>query len=264
MGPRPLRCTYVDPSALRHLRTPDPTMPVALALQLREGTKKSHTMAENTGFVSCFLKGVVDKASYRTLVADLFFVYSAMEEEIGRLRAEGHPVVGPVGFPELNRRETLEQDLAYYFGDNWRNAVKATPGAQEYVARIHQVAKEAPELLVGHHYTRYIGDLSGGQILKNIAQKAMSLGEHDGLRFYEFDAIPDEKGFKTNYRATLDNLPIDQAMADRIVEEATHAFHLNMKMFQELEGNLIAAIGKVLFGFLTRRQRAGSTEVVAA
>jgi heme oxygenase len=55
-------------------------MAVALASQLREGTKKSHTMAENTGFVSCFLKGVVDKASYRTLVADLYFVYAAMEE----------------------------------------------------------------------------------------------------------------------------------------------------------------------------------------
>ena len=32
-------------------------MAVALAGQLREGTKKSHTMAENTGFVACFLKG---------------------------------------------------------------------------------------------------------------------------------------------------------------------------------------------------------------
>ena len=239
-------------------------MAVDLAAQLREGTKKAHTMAENTGFVSCFLKGVVDKASYRTLVADLYFVYSAMEEEIGRLRAAAHPVVAPVGFPELNRRDTLEQDLAYYFGEGWRSAVQATPAAQEYVARLHEVAREAPELLVGHHYTRYIGDLSGGQILKAIAQKAMNLGEHDGLRFYEFDAIPDEKAFKTNYRATLNSLPIDQAMADRIVAEANHAFHLNMTMFQELEGNLIAAIGKVLFGFLTRRQRSGSTEAVPA
>jgi heme oxygenase len=92
----------------------------------------------------------------------------------------------------------------------------------------------------------------------------MNLGEHDGLRFYEFDSIPDEKGFKVNYRAVLDSLPIDQAMADRIVEEANQAFHLNMTMFQELEGNLVADIGKVLFGFLTRRQRAGSTEAVAA
>jgi heme oxygenase len=239
-------------------------MTIALASQLREGTKKAHTMAENTGFVSCFLKGVVDKASYRTLVADLYFVYDAMEQEIGKLRAAGHPVVGPVGFPELNRRESLEQDLAYYFGEGWRNSVKATPAAQMYVARIHQIAQESPELLVGHHYTRYIGDLSGGQILKAIAQKAMNLGEHDGLRFYAFDAIPDEKGFKANYRTTLDALPIDQATADRIVAEANHAFHLNMTMFQELEGNLIAAIGKVLFGFLTRRQRSGSTEAVVA
>ena len=237
-------------------------MAVALASQLREGTKKAHTMAENTGFVSCFLKGVVDKVSYRTLVADLYFVYSAMEEEFARLK--DHPVLGPVGFAELNRRESLEQDLAFYFGADWRTAVKPTPGAQQYVDRLHQVARECPELLVGHHYTRYIGDLSGGQILKNIAQKAMNLGEHDGLRFYEFDAIADEKGFKANYRTVLDGLPIDQPMADRIVAEANQAFHLNMVMFQELEGNLIAAIGKVLFGFLTRRQRAGSTEVVTA
>jgi heme oxygenase len=237
-------------------------MSVALASQLREGTKKAHTMAENTGFVSCFLKGVVDKASYRTLVADLWHVYSAMEEEIGRLA--GHPVVGAINFAALNRRESLEQDLAFYFGGDWRQQIRITPGAQEYVARIRRVAQESPALLVGHHYTRYIGDLSGGQILKNIAQKAMNLGEHDGLRFYEFDAIPDEKGFKANYRNVLDNLPIDQAAADEIVAEANEAFHCNMKMFQELEGNLVAAIGKVLFGFLTRRQRSGSTEAVPA
>ena len=68
-------------------------MPVALATQLREGTRKSHTMAENTGFVSCFLKGVVDKSTYRKLIADLYVVYLAMEDEISRLIEENHPVV---------------------------------------------------------------------------------------------------------------------------------------------------------------------------
>ena len=42
------------------------------------------------------------------------------------------------------------------------------------------------------------------------------------------------------------------------------AFHCNMAMFKELEGNLVAAIGKVLFGFLTSRQRGGSTEDAVA
>ncbi|MGL6341317.1 MAG: biliverdin-producing heme oxygenase, partial [Waterburya sp.] len=42
-------------------------MSINLATMLREGTKKSHTMAENVGFVKCFLKGVVEKKSYRKL-----------------------------------------------------------------------------------------------------------------------------------------------------------------------------------------------------
>ncbi len=235
-------------------------MAVALAKQLREGTQKSHTMAENTGFVSCFLKGVVQKSSYRTLIADLYFVYSAMEEEIGQLTLDKHPVVGPIGYSELNRRITLEEDLAFYYGPEWMTLIKPSPAAKAYVDRIHFVAKQSPELLVGHHYTRYIGDLSGGQILKKIAQKAMNLSEHDGLRFYEFDLISDEKAFKKKYSQTLDSLPINQSTADLIIEEANKAFGFNMDMFNELEGNLIAAIGKVLFGFLTSKKLKGSTE----
>ena len=235
-------------------------MPLDLALQLREGTKKAHTMAENTGFMSCFLKGVVDKSTYRNLVADFYFVYTAMEEEIGRLTMEGNPVVAPINYPELDRKKQLEEDLLFYFGSDWSSLVRPTPAAAAYVARIRQVAKDNPELLVGHHYTRYIGDLSGGQMLKSIAQKAMNLTDSNGLRFYEFDSIDDQKAFKIKYRYQLDNLPIDQLIADSIIEEANNAYQFNMNMFKELEGNLVAAIGKVLFAFLTRRKLKGSTE----
>ena len=235
-------------------------MSVALARQLREGTKKSHTMAENTGFISCFLKGVVEKSSYRKLLSDLYFVYTAMEDQISRLASEGHPIVTSINFQELNRRNSLEADLAFYFGDDFKSILKISPSAQAYVDRINQVAQDKPELLIGHHYSRYIGDLSGGQILKNITQKAMNLPDDNGLRFYMFDDIDDEKRFKDHYRKTLDLLPIDQDMADSIIEEANKAFKFNMDMFKELEGNLIAAIGKVLFRYLTRSDRKGSTE----
>ena len=49
-------------------------MAVALASALREGIKAAHTMAENTGFVSSFLKGVVDLSSYRNLLAAIWKV----------------------------------------------------------------------------------------------------------------------------------------------------------------------------------------------
>ena len=235
-------------------------MAVALAGQLREGTKKSHTMAENTGFVACFLKGVVEKTSYRKLIGDLYFVYKAMEEEIDRLVQEDHPVIKHIGFKELFRRQTLEKDLEFYYGNNWLDQIKISESAQSYVDRIRLVANESPELLVGHHYTRYIGDLSGGQILKKIAKKALNLRGDDGLNFYEFKLIEDEKLFKKSYSETLNKLPIDQKIADNIIDEANEAFAYNMKMFRELEGNLISVLGRIVFNFLTKKVRKGSTE----
>ena len=187
-------------------------MAVALAGQLREGTKKSHTMAENTGFVACFLKGVVEKKSYRKLISDLYFVYEAMEEEIERLVNEEHPVIKPIGFKSLFRKETLVNDLKFYFGENWKNEINISHSAKEYVERIREVAKNSPELLVGHHYTRYIGDLSGGQILKRIAKKALNLQGNDGLNFYEFELIADEKKFKEEYSCLLYTSPSPRDM----------------------------------------------------
>ncbi len=236
-------------------------MSVNLATLLREGTKKSHSMAENVGFVKCFLKGVVEKNSYRKLVANLYFVYAAMEEEMEKLK--NHPIISKIYFPELNRKQALEQDLFYYYGANWRNEIKLSPAGEAYVNRIHEIAASEPELLVAHSYTRYLGDLSGGQILKKIAQNAMNL-ENGGTAFYEFKDISDEKAFKNRYRQSLNELDVTQEDADRIVEEANAAFGMNMKMFQELEGNLIKAIGMMLFNTLTRRRTPGSTELATA
>lgn len=233
-----------------------------LATKLREGTKKSHTMAENVGFVRCFLKGVVEKTSYRKLVSNLYFVYSAMEEEMNR--HSNHPILSQIHFPELDRKASLEQDLAYYFGPNWREQVAPSTAAQAYVQRIRDLSNTDPQLLVAHSYTRYLGDLSGGQILKGIAQRAMNLNDGQGTAFYEFHDISDEKAFKAKYRQAMDELPIDDATADRIVQEANDAFGMNMKMFMELEGNLIKAIGQMLFNSLTRRRAQGSTELATA
>jgi len=233
-----------------------------LALKLREGTKKAHTMAENVGFVRCFLRGVVEKNSYRKLVANFYFVYAAMEEELERHHQ--HPVIAKIYFPALHRKQALEQDLHYYYGANWREQVSPSPSGQVYIDRIREVANTQPELLVGHSYTRYLGDLSGGQVLKGIAQRAMNLVEGEGTAFYEFDTISDEKAFKTTYRQSLDEIEVSPEMADRIVEEANDAFGLNMEMFKELEGNLVKAIGQMLFNTLTSRRRRGSTELATA
>jgi heme oxygenase len=92
----------------------------------------------------------------------------------------------------------------------------------------------------------------------------MNLSEGEGTAFYEFDEIEDEKAFKAVYRESLDKIEVSEEMANQIVEEANDAFGVNMEMLQELEGNLVKAIGQMLFNTLTSRRRRGSTELATA
>ncbi|MER3494560.1 MAG: heme oxygenase [Mastigocladus sp. ERB_26_2] len=233
-----------------------------LAIKLRTGTQKSHTAAENVGFMKCFLKGVVDRGCFAKFLVNLYYVYSQLEAEIEK--HQDHAIVGSIYFPELNRQAALEKDMEFYYGKDWRSHVKISPAAQNYIARIQEVSATAPELLIGHAYTRYMGDLSGGQMLQKIAQSVLKLEGYQGTSFYNFDQIPDKKAFKDKYRQALNTLNVDDSTAEKIVAEANNAFSFNMKMAQELEGNLIQAIGQVLFNSLTRSHNTGSTEAAAA
>jgi heme oxygenase len=208
-----------------------------LATQLREGTSKSHTMAENVNFIKSFLGGVIDKGSYTEMLSKLYFVYEAIENAMEKNKE--HEYIKPIYFPELNRTESLKEDLIFHYGEDWLENITLSKATLDYVNRINTISKEKPELLVAHAYTRYLGDLSGGQILKKIAQRSMGLEGSEGLAFYEFKEVSDEAQFKLNYKAALDSLPIKENEASQIIAEANTAFTLNMNIFSELEFNLV-------------------------
>jgi len=219
--------------------------------ELKIGTKKSHSAAENTSFVRSFLRGVVSKESYKKLVSDLYFVYSAMEEEVENLK--DHPIIGQIQLSDLKRVNALEQDLRFYYGPIWRSIITPSEACNQYVNRIREVAKNEPELLVGHHYTRYLGDLSGGQILKGIAKKALALGDGQGLKFYDFEKIEDAKAYKAGYRGILDGLPITEHQSNAIIVEANYAFRLNMYMFDTLEGNSFKSLLQIFISSIFKK-----------
>lgn len=218
------------------------------AAQIKQGTKESHSAAENTKFVASFLRGVLDPQEYRKLIANFYFVYSAMEEEVEALK--DHPVVGKINLPELPRKESLKEDLSYYYGPSWETEIKQSEACVKYVNRIREIAKDDPNLLVGHHYTRYLGDLSGGQILRGIAENSLKPEKGKGLSFYDFSEISDSKNYKKVYRQLLDGLDVAQDDVDLIIREANYAFKLNMFMFEELEGSASKSFVKLLCNFV--------------
>lgn len=232
-----------------------------LASQLREGTQQSHTLAENTAYMKCFLKGIVKQEAFSQLLSNLYWVYSTLEAEL--LHHRNHPVVGALYFPQLNRQENLEADLAYYYGKNWREEIALSEAGKNYVLHLDRISNNEPSLLVAHAYVRYLGDLSGGQALKNIVRSALDLPSNFGTRFYDFDAFPSVgaiREFKAKYRDALNSLPVDEELAAKIVAEANYAFSLNCNLLHSLEAEVKAAIREDLFAKIIGESKPGSTE----
>ncbi len=240
------------------MNTKEAKMSSNLAAKLRSGTQQAHTAAENVGFMKCFLKGVVDKDCFAKFLSNLYYIYSELETAM--VSHVDHPVIRGMYFLELNRQTAIEKDMLFYYGEGWRSQITPSAATQKYITHIREISASEPALLLGHAYTRYMGDLSGGQMFQKIAQSALKLHHYQGTSFYNFEQIPDKKAFKDKYRQALDALPIDDATAERIVAEANKAFAFNLQMAQELDGNLIKALGQVLFNSLTRSHNPGSTE----
>ncbi|KAG0262646.1 hypothetical protein BG011_009953 [Mortierella polycephala] len=179
-----------------------------LSTDLREGTKSVHTAAGRSKFVNTLERVLEDHMKN----AQLDLIY----------------------FPDqLARKKILEQDLERFHGPQWRDLIVTTsPAQQKYIAAIEHCASSAtPELLIAHSYVRYMGDLSGGQI---IAKRLKSYN----VGFFTFDKIEDYDLFKELFRKRLNQVQISDELKDKIVEEAIAAFHLNMEIFSEFDHEL--------------------------
>lgn len=210
-----------------------------LALALDDGTRKSHSVAQNTAFVTGFFRGIATTTSYAQLLSSLFFVYEAMENAMDETVDLN---VKAMDFPELRRVQALEEDMLYFFGDNWRAEVEPSRATQEYVERIEQVAREEPYLLVGHMYTRYLGDLFGGQMMMGMARRSLELDAGKGTAFYQFDDVPETKQFIESWYRDLNKLDLSDDEKKAIVDEANLVFALNIKVFDDVDGSPTKAL----------------------
>lgn len=109
------------------------------------------------------------------------------------------------------------------------------PATAAYADRVTECAHTWSAGYVAHHYTRYLGDLSGGQIIRDRAEKTWGFARKgDGVRFYVFEEIANPASFKRGYRELLDAVDADELEKKRIVDECRRAFALNTAVFREL------------------------------
>ncbi|GAA3479012.1 biliverdin-producing heme oxygenase [Streptomyces yanii] len=200
---------------------------------IRTASHERHTRAETSTFMRDLLGGRLGVDAYARYTEQLWFVYRALEDDAEALRSD--PVAGPFIRSELMRTAELERDLTHLRGADWREGLEPLPTTALYADRVAECARTWPAGYIAHHYTRYLGDLSGGQIVRDRAEKIWGFTRKgDGVRFYVFGEIANPASFKRGYRELLDAVNADDREKQRIVDECKRAFSLNTAVLQEL------------------------------
>lgn len=187
-----------------------------------------------------------------------------------------HPVLAPTYNPELLRRaDTLAADIKFLLNrlPAWslkpsgrKHGIKAPfpmpafieevfvstpPRLARYLDRINALSGDERKcpLLLAHAYVRYLGDLSGGQIIGAKLRRAYGLDGLEGRRFYYFDLSDDTSAAVTGeetvgerkkklaevknwYRRGMNQGGgDDRELKKALVREANDAFLLNTEIF---------------------------------
>jgi heme oxygenase len=208
----------------------------AFSAALRAATWTNHRRAEETEYLRDLVAGRVDRAGYAEMVAQHYFAYAVLEEAGQIMRSD--PVAGRFVDAALVRIPALEQDLFALLGAEWSTVVSPNQSTRHYCDRMRQVCFDWPGGFVAHHYTRYLGDLSGGQFLARAIERRLGLDARTGTAFYDFSPVGDLAAYREAYRQRLDAAPWSAEEQARIIEETALAYDLNTEVLVELGDTL--------------------------
>lgn len=204
---------------------------------LHTAIRADHGRNEHSAFMQSIQSGGVAAEGVAGLLARLYPVYRELERSLDA--RTGEPLLQAFRFPELRRVPSLEQDLAFWYGDQWQLRLGASAAVDCYVDRLRRIGEGDGLRLIAHLYTRYLGDLSGGQILQSHLCRLFDRQPQDaGVSFWWFESLPtpaEKLATKVRFRDALDALSLSESDLDAIIDEARLAFALNRGLLEELQ-----------------------------
>lgn len=197
------------------------------ARRLRTGTRALHRQAERSGVIAEFLSGRVRPEAYLLFAFNLLPIYRTLEAALGEHRL--HPALTGLWRPELARAEALARDVAVLTTRLPTAPLRLLAPSEGYRRRIEAVAADRPECLLAHAYVRYLGDLSGGQVLARLLARTPGIGA-DAVGFWAFPGLGDPDRAKEDYRRAIARAEMQLVDRDGVIEEAREAFRLNIAL----------------------------------
>ncbi|WP_106849609.1 heme oxygenase (biliverdin-producing) [Blastococcus sp. Marseille-P5729] len=195
--------------------------------KLKALTDDAHQDAEQSVFITRLLQGEESAAAYARLVTEYLPLYDGLEHA-ARATRQARPM-SEFFDARLERTPALRSDLAVL---GVSDPAPPLPATSAYVDRIASFATDEPVRVLAHHYLRYLGDLSGGQVIGRLVQRHYGIPD-DALRVWDFSAVGKSKPYKDAYRDKL-NICLSASEQDVFVEECLHGYRLARELFEDL------------------------------
>jgi len=155
-------------------------------------------------------------------------------------------LIGDLLIPGMARTGAFEDDIAHYYGADWRENYVIRPEVEDYLEHLREIEKENPYLLMAYVYHLYMGIFSGGQILRKT--RLMTFASLTGQKVSQNDDVPGNmvtsygdlslSSLKKQLKAAINEAAdeFDEDTRQAILQEGVNVFKLNNKVVASISG----------------------------
>lgn len=190
-------------------------------MSLAELTYAAHQNAERQEFARKMMSGEISQEEYKTYLWNMYMLYDILEDVALSMGCFGpqDPSMPDDDLPldGLTQADDILADFEELGGDP-ENPPALVPATEEYRSHIVKNCQHDTDKLMAHIYVRHMGDLSGGQMIKD---RVPGSG-----RMYQFAEM--------NHSVEEMKQLIRRRTNDGMAEEANKAFELSTKIFEQL------------------------------
>jgi heme oxygenase len=204
-----------------------------LAAFIRASSSDQHRGTETRSFITDLMGGKLSLADYTRYLAQYGWIYEVLEEAVVRVDLDSVPGLSALFDPKLARMASIENDLIALGAADWRTTHQPLPATAAYVEHLASLGAADGVRVLAHHYTRYLGDLSGGQAIAALVARHYS-ATPEQLSFYRFDDIDSVVQYKRGYRDGMNALALSSDNIDLLVREVDASFNYNGSLFDAL------------------------------
>lgn len=221
--------------------TPSAPPPAAVSDLMRTETRALHTEAERSGIVREILQGRIGRRAYALYLRNLLPAYGALEDGLDAQRhRRGDAGAGRLAQQPVYRAARIRADLSGLCGPDYASELSLLPEGRAYADEVAAGAAGDGAPLVGHAYTRYLGDLNGGRIIfRQLSSRPDFMPAH--LTFHQFGPDAPADSLRHTYRQAIDDAGRDLGDDATIVAAAITAFRLNIALSVAVQRSAAAA-----------------------